>query len=135
MSEVTVTPFRPIELLLRFDLSFSGTDCHVQIFFSSDNKDGPESEVRSLSQANYRQAATMVRETKKILLQQIEALGRPKQTGGIGRLQECLDEVDCPTDLLRQTNLALARILSKQGCVYARVKEHTMALVRRLILP
>eukprot|EP00580_Thalassiosira_gravida_P014014 CAMPEP_0201683380 /NCGR_PEP_ID=MMETSP0494-20130426/52097_1 /ASSEMBLY_ACC=CAM_ASM_000839 /TAXON_ID=420259 /ORGANISM="Thalassiosira gravida, Strain GMp14c1" /LENGTH=1049 /DNA_ID=CAMNT_0048167155 /DNA_START=374 /DNA_END=3521 /DNA_ORIENTATION=+ len=95
------------------------TDCHVQTL--STKTVGEEDE--DFATFNYRQAATMVSETKKLIRETIK-----EKTSAAKAKEEARDYLDDYNVLLNEANIALARLLSKQGSVYAKVDNHTMAL-------
>ena len=118
------------------------TDCHVEKFFRLGRFD--QETTDDFSHVNYRQAATMLADTKKVLLQQIHFHfdGVKKQEvehlkPGLLYARECVDsleeeknaEVNDLEDLVKEATLSMARIYSKQGCVYAKLGNHYTALV------
>ena len=104
------------------------TDCHVQNFsnFSDTNKreDNAAGEFDT-SHINYCQATTIMSEAKDQLAVDIAARHQL-----VGSNVDAKEEVHAFNDLWNEAKLSLARILTKQGCVSAKLNSHLQALVR-----
>ena len=102
------------------------TDCHVEKFF----REGFQSEDRDsddYSHVNYRQTAVMLSQSSKDLRDLIdkyteENMGNDTEDSYIRDFKE----------LVTEATFSLARVYSKQGCVYAKLNSHLMALVSQL---
>jgi hypothetical protein len=115
------------------------TDCDVQLLSGEGREAAAQdpAEDDDFSHMNYRQAATMMQETKNTLLQWLrDALGGAVAAGRTRPAEGPHEDAgDDPADLRRQANLSLARIFLKQGRVYAKVDNHALALVREWSWP
>lgn len=98
------------------------TDCNVQDFF--EKNDVYDEGTEDFLSLNYRQAATMVQGTKKLILKQLEEL----KNGDEKKMDN--DVVNDLNELVNEADLCLARMLSKQGAINAKVDNYVNALVR-----
>lgn len=99
--------------------------CHVEKFF----REGFQREDRDsddFSHVNYRQTAVILSQSKKDLQRLIDKytednMGDETEDSYIRDFK----------DLVTEATLSIARVYSKQGCVYAKLDSHLMALVRQ----
>ncbi|KAL7554214.1 hypothetical protein ACHAWF_017626 [Thalassiosira exigua] len=108
------------------------TDCNVEQFFRRASRHQDDA-TDDFSHVNYHQAASRLAETKLAVSEQIELrhkiVSNVSDQCSINSFEEEKDpEVNDLRGLTMEAILSLARIYTKQGCVFAKLDQHRRAL-------